>query len=84
MLDKEEWENDLSNICLQNELILNQDINETNLWSLSISFTPSNQMYFILSKCNSSLNIFDFSYELILTNGNNLFTEQFSNDKRGE
>jgi len=83
-LNKEEWKNDLSNICLKQELILNQEINETNLWSLSTSFTPDYQVYFILSKCNSSLNIFDFSYKLILINGKTLFTEQFSNDERGD
>ncbi|CAF2061134.1 unnamed protein product [Rotaria magnacalcarata] len=58
-LNKQEWieiKNDLSNICLKNELKLNQTKNETNLWSLSSSFTSIGQMHFILSKCNSSLN----------------------------
>jgi len=84
VLNKQEWKNDLSQICLEKELILNEEINQTNFWSLSTSFTSSNQMYFILSKCNSSLNIFDLSYKLILTNGENLFTKHFSNNERGE
>ncbi|CAM4751999.1 unnamed protein product [Rotaria magnacalcarata] len=87
-LNKQEWieiKNDLSNICLKNELKLNQTKNETNLWSLSSSFTSIGQMHFILSKCNSSLNTTDlpFTYKLVLTNGDNLFMKHFSDDERG-
>ncbi|CAF0970903.1 unnamed protein product [Rotaria magnacalcarata] len=86
-LNKQEWieiKNDLSNICLKNELKLNQTKNETNLWSLSSSFTSIGQMHFILSKCNSSLNTTDlpFTYKLVLTNGDNLFMKHFSDDER--
>ena len=41
-------------------------------------------MYLVLSNCNSSINQVDTSIKVILTNGQNLFTEQFSNDERGE
>ncbi|CAF3462836.1 unnamed protein product [Rotaria socialis] len=88
VLNKQEWieiKNDLSNICLKNELKLNRTKNETNLWSLSSSFTSIGQMHFILSKCNSSLNTTDlpFTYKLVLTNGDNLFMKHFSDDERG-
>lgn len=76
--------NDLSDICLKKELILYQENNQTNLWSLSTSFTLNDQIYFVLSKCNSSLGILDLSYTLILTNGKDLFTKHFSNDERSE
>ncbi|CAF0766970.1 unnamed protein product [Rotaria sordida] len=88
VLNKYEWKeikNDLSKICLKNELQLNSIGNETNLEVLSLSFTSIGQMYFILSTCNSSLNTTDlsFAYKLILTNGNNLFMKHFSNDEQG-
>ncbi|CAF2495060.1 unnamed protein product [Rotaria sp. Silwood2] len=88
VLNKYEWKeikNDLSKICLKNELQLNSISNETNLEVLSLSFTTIGQMYFILSICNSSLNTTDssFTYKLILTNGHNLFMKHFSDDERG-
>ena len=78
VLGKMDWRNDLSKICLRTDLILNEESNATDL---SIAFTDINRMYLILSQCNSSVNA---KYEIILTNGKNLFTEHFSNDERGE
>lgn len=63
VLNQQEWKemkNDLSEVCLKKELMLNQ----TNLRILSSSFTSIGRMYFILNKCNSTLNttvnLFDF------------------------
>jgi hypothetical protein len=72
-----DWKNDLSKICLREELMLNET-------DRSISFTDINRMYMIISQCNSSVNRLNTTYKVILTNGKNLFTEQFSNDQRGE
>lgn len=83
-LNKNQWKNDLSEICAQDELILNQDINQTNLWSLSRSFILTDEIYFILNNCNSSLDISDGSYTFILTNGFNSFTKHFSYDEQGK
>jgi hypothetical protein len=59
VLNKQEWEemkDDLSKVCLTNELKLSQMVNEMNLSVLSSSFTYIDRMYLILSKCNCSLN----------------------------
>lgn len=53
LLNKQEWKDDLSKICLKNEVKLNQ----TDLFSFSSSFTASDRMYLILTKCNPSLNL---------------------------
>lgn len=83
VLNKQEWKDDLSKICFKNEVRLNQISNQTNLWVLSTSFTSIDRMYLILTQCNSSLNLTDVTYKLILTNGKTLFTEHFSDDERG-
>lgn len=83
MLNEEQWKNDPSKTCGKNELILNEERNETDIWSLSRPFTETDQKYFILIKCNTTIDISHGIYQVILTNGKNIFTEHFSNDERG-
>jgi len=84
LLNRNEWTDDLANICSKNELKLTRDTNQTNIWTLSTSFTNTNRQYLILSLCNSTRTNLNLTYKIILTNGKNLFTEHFSNDERGE
>ena len=84
-LNEEEWKNDVTKVsCMKREFLLHDESNETDMWSLSQAFTETDQKYFILIKCNTSVNTSNGMYRVMLTNGKNSFTEHFSNDQRGK
>ncbi|UJR28637.1 hypothetical protein I4U23_009869 [Adineta vaga] len=88
VFNQQEWKeikDDLEKVCEKKEFILQQDINQTNVWTFSSTFTTTSRMYFIIKNCNSTWNRTDLfiTYQLILTNGKSIFTEHFSHEERG-